>query len=115
MRSKMELIHTKIRMKGQGSHELVNETKKERLKICICVINAANISITHRSDSILSLDLKALQHASANNALDTKLIYIAFVTPLYELALPQVRYCIDYIISWWMTYLEPAKSQWNYA
>ena len=32
-RSKMELIHTKSRMKGQGSHEVVEELKKERLTI----------------------------------------------------------------------------------
>ena len=32
-RSMMESIHTKSRMKGQGSRELVEELKKERLKI----------------------------------------------------------------------------------
>ena len=32
-RSKMELIHTKSRMKDQGSHEVVEELKKERLTI----------------------------------------------------------------------------------
>ena len=31
-RSKMELIHTKSRMKGQGGHELVEELKKETQK-----------------------------------------------------------------------------------
>ena len=32
-RSKMELIHAKSRMKGQGSREVVEELKKERLTI----------------------------------------------------------------------------------
>ena len=32
-RSKMELIHTKSRMYNQGSHELVEELKKELRKI----------------------------------------------------------------------------------
>ena len=32
-RSKIELIHTKSRMKGQGSREVVEEMKKERLTI----------------------------------------------------------------------------------
>ena len=31
-RSKMESIHTKSRMKGQGNRELVEELKKERKK-----------------------------------------------------------------------------------
>ena len=31
-RSKIESIHTKSRMKGQGSHELVEELKKETQK-----------------------------------------------------------------------------------
>ena len=31
-RSKMELIHTKSRMKGQGSREVVEELKKERFR-----------------------------------------------------------------------------------
>ena len=33
MRYKMESIHTKTRMKGQVSRELVEELKKERKKI----------------------------------------------------------------------------------
>ena len=32
-RSKMDLIHTKSRMKGQGSRKVVEELKKERLTI----------------------------------------------------------------------------------
>ena len=32
-RSKMELIHSKSRMKSQGSREVVEELKKERLTI----------------------------------------------------------------------------------
>ena len=32
-RSKMESIHTKSKMKGQGSREVVEELKKERLTI----------------------------------------------------------------------------------
>ena len=32
LRSKMESIHTKSRMYGQGSHELVEELKKETQK-----------------------------------------------------------------------------------
>ena len=32
-RSKMESIHTKSKMKGQGYHNLVEELKKERLAL----------------------------------------------------------------------------------
>ena len=35
----MESIHTKVRMKGQGSHELVNEAKKERIQERLTIDN----------------------------------------------------------------------------